>query len=277
MAEDKSPQTAESGILLSVNDVSKAFGEHVIFEGLSLEIREHETLAVLGKSGTGKSVLLKLLIGLLTPDKGTILYRGKSMTDMGEKELTKVRKNIGFLFQGAALFDSMTIGQNLETFLLKHEVLSPKERQDKIARALDVVGLPDVIDRLPSELSGGMRKRAGLARSIVVEPELILYDEPTTGLDPITALSIAELINSLQFKLGIASVVVTHDLPTAFAVSDRAVVLNESKKIYDGKIEEMEKSGDPFLVKYLQASIMDKGRKSAYIQELKKLPVSEAI
>jgi len=161
----------------------------------------------------------------------------------------------------------MTVGENLELFLEKHTDDSKKEREAKILRALEMVGLREVVDSLPSELSGGMRKRAGLARSIILEPQLMLYDEPTTGLDPVTASSIAELILSLQYQLGIASIVVTHDLPTAFTVSDRAIVLSNGHKIFDGRIEELEKQDDAFLKKYMKTSELDRSRHDRIIRK----------
>jgi phospholipid/cholesterol/gamma-HCH transport system ATP-binding protein len=265
---DAPNQAGKGEKLVSVENVVKGFDGRVILDGVSVDVFAGETLAIMGKSGTGKSVLLKLIARLLEPDSGKVLFRGEDIAQMKEKELGAVRKQMGFLFQGAALFDSMTIGENLEVFLMKHSELKPAEREAKIQQALSVVGLDDVIDKMPSELSGGMKKRAGLARSIVLEPELILYDEPTTGLDPVTASSIAELIISLQQKLGVASIVVTHDLPTAFVITDRAIVLNEGKKIYDGDIEEMQKSEDPFLKSYFAASALDRDHRDAFLKEL---------
>lgn len=250
--------------LLKAEHLAIAF-DRPILRDVSLHLTHGETLAVMGKSGTGKSVLLKLIVGLLYPDAGRILYKGKDVTSMNEDELMATRSEIGFLFQGAALFDSMTIGQNIDLMLVKHTDLESQERETKIIESLEMVGLADAIDKMPSELSGGMRKRAGLARAIVLEPELILYDEPTTGLDPLTASSIAELILELQTRLGIASVVVTHDLPTAFTVSDRAIILNEGLVIFDGKIETLEHSDDPFLKSYLQASRMDRARRDEIV------------
>ena len=231
-----------------------------VLRDVSIDIAHGETVAVMGKSGTGKSVLLKLIVGLLKPDAGTIFYKDKEIPKLNENELMAVRSEIGFLFQGAALFDSMTIGQNLDMFLVKHTDLDQAAREQKIVETLDIVGLKDSIDKMPSELSGGMKKRAGLARSIVIEPELMLYDEPTTGLDPLTAATIAEEILSLQMKLGIGSIVVTHDLPTAFTVANRAVVLNEGYAIFNGTLEEFAESSDEFLQEYLGASRLDRSR-----------------
>jgi phospholipid/cholesterol/gamma-HCH transport system ATP-binding protein len=257
----------EAKDILRVEHLSKSFDDKVILKDVSLSVREGETLAVLGKSGTGKSVLLKIVVGLLVPDGGRVIFRDKDVTNISEKELLKLRQSVGFLFQGAALFDSMTVGENLDLVLSKHTDLEPKAREERIVKALDVVGLADDIDRMPSELSGGMKKRAGLARSIVLEPDLILYDEPTTGLDPVTASSIAELIISLQKKLGIASIVVTHDLPTAYTVSDRAIVLDNGMKIFDDSMENLKSAKDPFLQEYLAVSTLDSGRRTALLEK----------
>ena len=246
--------------LLEVRHISIAF-DRPILRDVSVRVERGETLAVLGRSGTGKSVLLKLIVGLLKADGGEVHYKGNDVTHAGERELMALRTEIGFLFQGSALFDSMTVGQNLDFFLQKHTELDPARREEKIIEALSMVQLQDAIDKLPSELSGGMKKRAGLARSIVLEPALMLYDEPTTGLDPLTAASIAELILELQQRLGIASIVVTHDLPTAFTVADRAVVLNEGHVIYEGQLENLRDERDPFLHDYISASRLDHARR----------------
>lgn len=256
------------GLLLTVEHASKRFGKKEVLKDLSLTLRKGETLTVLGRSGEGKSVLLKLVSGLLIPENGTVVYRGKNVPDASERQLAELRGHMGFLFQGGALFDSMTVGQNLELFLVSHTRLSPKEREEKILHALEMVELFDVIDLMPSELSGGMKKRAGLARSIVLEPEMMLYDEPTTGLDPLTAASIAELILSLQTKLGIASIVVTHDLPTAFTVSDRTLVLNGGVAVFEGTMPELAKSSDEFLHKYLDASRLDLTRRERILNDI---------
>ncbi len=259
----------DSRILLEVKNAAKAFDEKVILRDVSIQINEGETLSILGKSGTGKSVLLKIIVGLLEPDKGEVIYRGQSLLELTEPELNEVRKKIGFLFQGAALFDSMSVGENLEMYLKKHAKFEVAEREKKIRRALELVELSDVIDQMPSALSGGMRKRAGLARSIVLEPEMILYDEPTTGLDPVTASSIAELILTLQKELKIASLVVTHDLPTAYTVSDRAVVLSDGYKIFDGHIEGLGDQEDEFLQDYLKSSKVDRSHRDAILKSIK--------
>ncbi len=255
----------EEAPLVRIEHLAIAFGKPVLRD-VSIDIHKGETVAVLGKSGSGKSVLLKLIVGLLSPDAGKIFFRDKEITGMDEFGLMDVRSNMGFLFQGAALFDSMTVGQNLDLFLVKHTDLEEAEREKKISEALEMVQLKDAIDKMPSELSGGMKKRAGLARAIVIEPELILYDEPTTGLDPLTASSIAELIVTLQQRLGVASLVVTHDLPTAFTVSDRAMMLNDGYAVFEGEIEKLQHSGDEFLLEYLAASRLDRERHDKLVQ-----------
>ncbi|SRR5579883_977223 len=257
----------DSGPLLHIDRVSISFDRPVLRD-VSFQVRHGETVALMGKSGTGKSVLLKLIVGLLKPNAGKVVYRDRDVTTMNEGQLLALRSEMGFLFQGAALFDSMTVGQNLELFLVKHTELSAPEREQKILETLDIVGLRDAVDKMPSELSGGMKKRAGLARSIVIEPDLMLYDEPTTGLDPLTAASIAEEIVSLQQRLGIASLVVTHDLPTAFTVADRAVVLNEGFVVFDGTLNDFVSSNDPFLREYLSASQLDRARHDKIIKAI---------
>ncbi len=236
-----------------------------------MTINEGETLTVLGKSGVGKSVLLKLIVGLLELDSGVITFEGKDISKLSEKEMNEIRSEIGFLFQGGALFDSMTVGENLNMVLLKHTKLTFAEREERIQKALGLVGLADKLDEMPSELSGGQRKRAGLARSIILKPRLILYDEPTTGLDPITAASIAALILSLQKQLGVASIVVTHDLPTAYTISDRVIVLEAGGKIYDGPIDEMASTKQEHLNDFLESAHLDRTRREKVMKELSSL------
>lgn len=257
--------------LVEVVNVSKSFGSNHVLNNISLDIYEGETLTVLGKSGVGKSVLIKLMVGLLPLDSGEVRYEGKSISESTEKELNEIRKNIGFLFQGGALFDSMSVGENLNMILHKHTDLSLPEREKRIIRALELVGLKDKLDEMPSSLSGGQKKRAGLARSIVLKPKLILYDEPTTGLDPITAVSIAELILSLQTELQVASVVVTHDLPTAFTISDRTIVLEGGKKIYDGPVEGLSSAKNDHLSEFLGAAKLDRSRREEIIRNTHKM------
>ncbi len=256
---------AEKKTLISVENISKSFGKLNVLNDISLEIHEGETLTVLGKSGSGKSVMLKLIVGLLEPDKGIISFDGVDLSLMSVKDLHAMRKQIGFLFQGGALFDSMSVGENLNFVLTAHTDMSLVDREARVVKALDLVGLKEKLDEMPSSLSGGQRKRAGLARSIVLQPKLILYDEPTTGLDPITAASIAELILSLQNQLGVASVVVTHDLPTAYTISDRTIVLDGGKKIYDGPVEGLRTANQSHLNEFLEAAELDRSRREKII------------
>ncbi|MFN3694087.1 MAG: ABC transporter ATP-binding protein, partial [Ignavibacterium sp.] len=196
---------------------------------------------------TGKSVLLKCMVRLMEPDSGKIIIDDKDVLSLDIKELNNLRKQIGFLFQSAALYDSMSVRQNLEFPLIRHFDFSPEEREQKIISVLEKVSLLEAIDKMPSELSGGMKKRIGLARSIITEPKLMLYDEPTTGLDPITSKEISYLILELQKSLNMTSVVVTHDLLCAEIIADRAIVLNNGKVQYEGSIPELISSNDPFL------------------------------
>ena len=266
MPEKSNPSFGKK--LVEVEGVSKSFGSNQVLNDISLTISEGETLTVLGKSGVGKSVLLKVIVGLLPMDSGIVKYEGHSIAEASEKQLNEIRKNIGFLFQGGALFDSMTVGENLNMILHKHTQYPIEEREARIVKALDLVGLKDKIDEMPSSLSGGQKKRAGLARSIILQPKLILYDEPTTGLDPITASSIAEMILSLQTELKVASIVVTHDLPTAFTISDRTIVLESGKKIYDGPVEGLTNTHHDHLDEFLNAAKLDRTRRDEITTKL---------
>lgn len=253
--------------IIRVDNISKSFGALQVLRDVSMQVHPGETVSVLGKSGVGKSVLLKLIVGLLTPDSGEVFFEGKPLSKMKADNLHDMRKEIGFLFQGGALFDSMTVGENLNFLLATHTKMTLDAREARVMEALKLVGLPEKIDEMPASLSGGQRKRAGLARSIVLEPKLILYDEPTTGLDPITASSIAELILMLQTKLKVASIVVTHDLPTAYTISDRTIVLDAGGKIFDGNIEDMRKTTTAHLNEFLEAAELDRTRRERIIHK----------
>lgn len=243
--------------LIEVKNLTKGFDGNIVFNDISLHVDRGENLVVFGQSGTGKSVLLKCIVGLMTPEAGEIYINGTNILTASKKELNKIRKNIGFLFQGAALYDSMTVRENLEFPLKKNFNFTQDEIDSKVKTALEHVSLEEAIDKMPSELSGGMKKRIGLARSIITEPEIMLYDEPTTGLDPITSKEISELILRLQKRLNMTSIVVTHDLICANIIADRAIFLKDSKIFYEGTIPELVNSDDRFLRNFFSTEIIN--------------------
>lgn len=228
--------------MIKISNISKAFGDFVVLKNVNLSILEGETLVILGKSGTGKSVLLKIIVGLLEPDSGNLYINNENIINLKIQQLNEIRKKIGFLFQNAALYDSMSVRENLLFALRDFKSISSKEKQLKVEKYLDAVLLLDAIDKMPSELSGGMRKRIALARALVAEPAIILYDEPTTGLDPITTREISYLIESVQQKFHLTSIVVTHDLECARIVSDNVAVLHHGEINFYGKFDELETS-----------------------------------
>jgi phospholipid/cholesterol/gamma-HCH transport system ATP-binding protein len=228
--------------LLSYREVWKRFGRKSVYEGLSLDVRKGEIITIIGRSGSGKSVMLKMLIGLLRPDRGTIHFDGSDVTALAERDLVGLRRRIGMLFQGSALFDSLSVGENVAYGLREHFQLSEEEIRDKVAEKLEMVGLPGIEVTAPADLSGGMKKRVALARAIAVEPEVVLYDEPTTGLDPITASRINQLLQHLNEQLRITSVQVTHDMDSAFAISDRIAMLSGGRIATVGTVEEIRQS-----------------------------------
>ena len=243
--------------IVKVENLTKHFEELLVLENVSIEVLRAENLIVFGKSGSGKSVLLKCIIGLMKPDSGDILINNQHILELSLKQLNKVRKDIGFLFQGAALYDSMTVRENLSFPLKRHfDDMTLKEIEDKVKYTLELVSLEEAIDKMPSELSGGMKKRIGLARSIITDPALMLYDEPTTGLDPITSKEISELILNLQKKLNMTSIVVTHDLICAEIIADRAIFLKDAHVAFEGNIDELTKSKDPFLKNFFSHEII---------------------
>lgn len=234
--------------VIDIRNLSIGFGGNPVLKNLSLQLHKQENLVVLGKSGTGKSVLIKCIVRLLNPDSGNIQVLGEDITSVGAKPLAEIRKKVGFLFQGAALYDSMTVRENLEFPLRRiRKDLKEKEIREKVEAALENVGLPDAIDKMPSELSGGQRKRIGLARTIIVEPEIMLYDEPTTGLDPITSDEISHLINDIQQKFKTSSIIITHDIECARTVANRFVMLKDGELYKDGSLDEFENDKDPFV------------------------------
>lgn len=228
--------------LISYRDVWKSFGEKRIYEGLSLDIRKGEIITIIGGSGSGKSVMLKMLIGLVWPDRGDVVFDGIIVNRADTAGLLQVRRRIGMLFQGAALFDSLSVGENVAYGLREHFRLSEGELRARVAAKLAMVGLEGIEDMAPADLSGGMKKRVALARAIAVEPEVVLYDEPTTGLDPITAARINQLIQHLNEALRITSVVVTHDMESAFSISDRIAMLARRRIVAIGSAEEIRAS-----------------------------------
>jgi phospholipid/cholesterol/gamma-HCH transport system ATP-binding protein len=239
---------------VQVEALSKSFGKQVVLKGISLEVAQGETLSVLGRSGTGKSVLLKLIIGLHKPDSGSIRVNGEDVTKLKLKELNEVRKKVGFLFQQAALYDSLSIEENVGFPLRRHSSMSDVESRKRVRELLASVGMEKDAHKLPGELSGGMQKRVGLARALALEPDILLFDEPTAGLDPITAAEIDDLILRLQKERHMTSVVVTHDIHSARAVSDRVALMRDGQVLIEGTFEDLQKSRDPFVMQFLDGS-----------------------
>jgi phospholipid/cholesterol/gamma-HCH transport system ATP-binding protein len=233
--------------LIELRDVHKRFGRLVVLDGVSLGIAEGESLVIIGASGTGKSVTLKHIVGLLKPDAGEVWFDGKRVDTMDDRELVEVRKQFGFLFQMGALFDSFTVEDNIAFPIVEHTRKPPEEVSRIVDEKLRMVGLPEVRKKMPAELSGGQRKRVALARAIALDPRVILYDEPTTGLDPIRSDVINELILKLKRELRVTSLVVTHDMHSAFKVADRIVMLDKGKIVFDGTPQQIQQSKNPFI------------------------------
>lgn len=236
---------------IAVQGLCKRFGSKVVLDDCNLAMHKGETLVAIGRSGQGKSVLLKQIVRLLEPDAGEIWIDGTEVTTLGRGELMELRKNFGMLFQGSALFDSMTICENVGLILQEHTDWPEARIRARACECLELVGLVGTEEKLPSALSGGMKKRAGLARAIVMQPQYILYDEPTTGLDPITADAINDLILKLQHELNVTSIVVTHDMQSAYKVADRMAMLNDGKIIFQGTVDQVRGTDHPAVRQFI--------------------------
>lgn len=248
---EQQPQGKE--VVITIKHLKKSFGKKEVLSDITMDLYKGENLVVLGKSGQGKSVTIKCMVGLIQQDAGELKVFGKDINSLPENEVKELRKRIGFLFQSSALYDSMTVRENLE-FPLKRilHINDKKELDDRVKEMLESVSLPDTAEKMPSELSGGMRKRIGLARTLILKPEIMLYDEPTTGLDPITSKEISQLILSVQKKYGISSVIITHDIACARITANRVMVMNEGKFIVEGTISDMENSSDQMIQSFFK-------------------------
>jgi phospholipid/cholesterol/gamma-HCH transport system ATP-binding protein len=238
--------------IVEIEHLEKSFGNNQVLTDINLKMTKGENLVVLGKSGSGKSVLIKCLVRLIEADSGKIMVLGKNIPEINKAELNEVRRKVGFLFQSAALYDSLTVRENLEFPLRVEKTKSEKEKYDLVMEELNNVGLEDTIDKMPSELSGGMKKRIGLARTLILKPEIMLYDEPTTGLDPITSKEISRLILDIQKKYGTTSIIITHDVECARITSNRILVLKEGVFVAEGTYEELIKSEDKWVRSFFE-------------------------
>ncbi|MBE9546326.1 MAG: ABC transporter ATP-binding protein [Proteobacteria bacterium] len=240
--------------MIKIVDLHKSFGKQKVLDGVNLEIEEGKTTVIIGRSGGGKSVLLKHIIRLLKPDSGHVLVDGTDITKLNDKDLNEIRKKFGVLFQGAALFDSMTVGENVAFPLKEQTKMKDSEIRKIVADRLRAVGLTGIEEKMPSELSGGMRKRVGLARAIAMHPEIVLFDEPTTGLDPIMTEAIDNLIIDTQKNFNLTSIVISHDVESIFKVGHKIAMLHEGKIVEYGTPEEIRESRNPVLVQFLSGS-----------------------
>jgi phospholipid/cholesterol/gamma-HCH transport system ATP-binding protein len=238
--------------LIEIRDLWKRFGSNQVLKGLDLTIEEGETIVIIGQSGCGKSVLLKTIVGLLSPDKGEIVIDNTSLRRIKKRRLYEIRRKIGMVFQSSALFDSLSVWENIGLGLIEHSKI-PHRKIRQIAREkLELVGLTDVDEKYPAELSGGMKKRVGIARAIAMEPEFVLYDEPTTGLDPIIADRINNLIIELQEKLNITTIAVTHDMTSAYKIANRIAMMYDGKIIFDGSPKEIQNTDNPYVQQFIK-------------------------
>ena len=250
----ESTESGNSAPPIQVKALHKSFGEQSVLNGINLEVAPGETLTVLGQSGTGKSVLLKIIVGLQQPDSGSICIHGREIAGLSRVQLNEIRKKIGFLFQNAALYDSLTVGENVAFPLKRQGQVPAAEIKNRVRELLTTVGMEKDLEKLPSQISGGMQKRVGLARALALSPDILLFDEPTAGLDPITAAEIDGLILKMQRERAIASIVVTHDLPSARAVSSRLALMRDGQIVIQGTFEELKESKDEFVVQFLNRS-----------------------
>lgn len=245
---DLNPVSTVNEPVIEIKELYKSFGTNEVLKGVNLTVKKGENLVILGKSGSGKSITIKCIVGLMGIDKGEIKVFGSDITKMDNSELNKIRVRIGFLFQNAALYDSMSVRENLGFTLKRHaKDLTAEEVENQIKEILESVGLSEAIDKMPSELSGGMRKRIGLARTLILKPEIILYDEPTTGLDTITSREISELVLEIQKKYKTSSIIITHDMACAKHTSDRLMILKDGIIHAEGTYDELEKSDDEWV------------------------------
>jgi phospholipid/cholesterol/gamma-HCH transport system ATP-binding protein len=253
MKADSEPTDSWTGPVIEISNVYKSFGNNKVLIDFNLSVNKGENVVVLGKSGSGKSVLIKCIVGLLEQDQGSIKVLGKDITLLNHEDLDHVRVKIGFLFQNSALYDSMTVRENLEFPMRRHWFKLDKAETDKLVEeALDNVGLLDAIDMMPADLSGGMRKRIGLARTLILKPEIVLYDEPTTGLDPITGREIVDLIMDLQKKYNTSSIIISHDMHVAKTTANKIVVLVDGKNYAQGTFDELKKTTDPKVAQFFE-------------------------
>jgi len=238
--------------MIQLKNVYKAFGEKKVLQGFSLDVQEGETMVIIGYSGTGKSVAIKHIVGLLEPDSGEVWVDNVRVDTLVRRDLVKLRSKIGYVFQFAALFDSLSIGENVAMGLRKQGELTPAEIEQRVAESLDIVDLEDVAHRFPAELSGGMRKRVGIARAVALRPKYILYDEPTTGLDPVTSAVIDELMVRMRDQLGVTGIVITHDMRSAYRVGTRIAMLYEGTVRQVGTVDEIQHSTDPLVRQFIE-------------------------
>jgi len=241
-----------SDYMIEIKNLKKSFGDKQVLRGVNLTVNKGETMVIIGRSGCGKSVLLKHIVGLLKPDEGELYVEGQDVVKMKRKELYELRKKFGFLFQGSALFDSMTVGENVGLYLTENTKMTKSEISAVVAEKLELVGLPGTENLMPSDLSGGMKKRVALARALASNPEYILYDEPTTGLDPVMSDNIDDLIKELSEKLQVTSIVVTHDIFSVYSVASRVAMVENGIIYFDGKPEELTQTDDEVIRNFLK-------------------------